>query len=84
MHADHLCSNSLFALVFLCVTIWFSGEVLLPVGCPVVLPMAKFISVKKEENTVALTPIVAGPGLKKALKENLRLWQKNMVVLHSI
>ena len=33
--------------------------------------MAKFLSVKKEVSAVALTPIVAGPGLKKALKEKL-------------
>ena len=62
---------TLCARFFCCVTIWFSGEVLLPVGCPMVLPMAKFLSVKNEQNSVPLTPIVAGPGLKKALKEKL-------------
>ena len=41
------------------------------IGCPVVLPMAKYLNVKKEVNDLPLTPIVAGPGLKKALKEKL-------------
>ena len=39
IHAHHLCSNSLFVLVFFFVlTIWFSEGFLLPVGCPVVIP----------------------------------------------
>ena len=54
-----------------CVTIWFSGEVLFPVGCPVVSPMAKFLIVKNEQDPVPVTPIVAGPGPKPALKERL-------------
>ena len=61
-----LCSR-----LFCCVTTWFSGEVLLPVGCPVVGPMAKFLSVKNEQDPVAETPIVAGLGLKPALKQRL-------------
>ena len=38
---------------------------------PVVSPMAKFLIVRNEQDPVPVTPIVAGPGLKPALKQRL-------------
>ena len=68
MHAPFMLKLTLCARFLFCVTIWFSGEVLLPIGFPVVFPMAMFLNVENEQNWTG--PVLElALGLKWALKD---------------